>query len=403
MTGAKTAITSTGAQTDLSPVSRGHGATQQKPGYSISSPQPGVLDLALSGCWKIDCPLPPLAEILTRIDDCRQTVRVSTAGVTEWDSLLIVFPREVLRHCRRHGIEPDLEQVPEGARRLLQLAEATPETALPRKAPPPAFRARIGLAATRLFTAGQDMARFTGEIVLELLHILGRRSYFLAGDFFYFIQAAGVEALPIVSLIAILVGIILGFVGAIQLSMFGAQIYVANLVALSMVLEMGAMMSGIIMAGRTGAAYAAQLGTMRVSEEIDALQTMGINPIGFLVLPRILALALMLPLLCVYADLLGIAGGVLIGVSMLDVSLVEYLRQVQDAVTLGQCSQGIIKSMVYGVLVGFSGCYHGMRCGRNASAVGESTTAAVVMGIVLIVVADAVLTILFNIFKVGAV
>ncbi len=375
---------------------------KQAPRYTVSSSQPGILDLALSGCWKIGCPLPPMAEILARIDGSLQTVRISTTGLTDWDSLLIVFLRQMLLHCRQHGIEPDLAQVPEGARRLLQLADATPQQGLALATPRPGLRARIGLAAIRVFAAGRDLARFTGEIVLELLRIPVGRSYFPPRDFFYFLQATGAEALPIVSLIAVLVGVILGFVGAIQLGMFGAQIYVANLVALSMVLEMGAMMSGIIMAGRTGAAYAAQLGTMQVSEEIDALQTMGINPIGFLVLPRILALALMLPLLCVYADLLGIAGGVLIGVSMLDISLVEYLRQTREAITLAQVGQGIIKSMVYGVLVGFSGCYHGMRCGRSASAVGESTTAAVVMGIVLIVVSDAVLTILFNIFKIGA-
>ncbi|MGD9950899.1 MAG: MlaE family ABC transporter permease, partial [Desulfobulbus sp.] len=213
-------------------------------------------------------------------------------------------------------------------------------------------------------------------------------------DFFVFIQSCGVESLPIVSLIAVLVGVILSFVGAVQLQMFGAQIYVANLVGLGMVLEMGALMSGVIIAGRIGASYAAQLGTMQVNEEIDALRTMGISPVGFLVLPRMLALMVMLPLLCIYADIMGILGGSIIGVSMLDLSLVEYLEQTRKTLHLSQCGQGLLKSSIFGVLIGFAGCLRGMQCGRSALAVGEATTSAVVTSIVLIVVSDSIITFL---------
>jgi phospholipid/cholesterol/gamma-HCH transport system permease protein len=177
--------------------------------------------------------------------------------------------------------------------------------------------------------------------------------------------------------------------------MFGAQIYVANLVGLAMALELGAMMTAIIMAGRTGAAFAAQLGTMTVNEEIDALTTLGLSPMEFLVLPRMLALVTMMPLLTLYADLLGILGGGLIGVAVLGIAPAEYAQQTRAALTLSACAQGLVKSGVYGMLVALAGCLRGMQCGRSAAAVGQATTSAVVTSIVCIILASAVLTVIF--------
>ena len=202
----------------------------------------------------------------------------------------------------------------------------------------------------------------------------------------------GPRRLPIVSLISLLVGLILAFVGAIQLKMFGAQIYVADVVGIGMVRVMGAIMTGIIMAGRTGAAFAAQLGTMEVNEEIDALKTLGISPMEFLVLPRMIALIVMMPLLCLYADLLGILGGLIVGVGMLDLGVMEYLNETRAAVTLTNLWIGLFHSAVFGVLIALSGCLRGMQCGRSASAVGYATTSAVVTSIVSIVVATAIIT-----------
>jgi len=169
---------------------------------------------------------------------------------------------------------------------------------------------------------------------LAFLKLLRGKARFRRSDFIMTIQECGVQALPIVSLISLLVGLILAFVGAVQLMMFGAQIYVASLVGIAMVRVMGAIMTGIIMAGRTGAAFAAQLGTMQVNEEIDALTTLGVSPMEFLVLPRMLALGLMMPLLCLYADLMGILGGLIVGVGMLDLSVVEYINQTRASVSL---------------------------------------------------------------------
>jgi phospholipid/cholesterol/gamma-HCH transport system permease protein len=193
-----------------------------------------------------------------------------------------------------------------------------------------------------------------------------------------------------------LVGLILAFVGAIQLEQFGAQIYVADLVGIAMAREMGALMSAIIMSGRTGAAFAAQLGTMQVNEEIDAMTTLGLSSMDFLVLPRMIALILMMPLLCIYADLMGILGGAVVGVGMLDLSPTEYLNATLSGVSLTDFTVGIIKSAIFGVLVALSGCMRGIQCGRSASAVGLAATSAVVTAIVFIIVTDGVFSVLTN-------
>jgi phospholipid/cholesterol/gamma-HCH transport system permease protein len=193
---------------------------------------------------------------------------------------------------------------------------------------------------------------------------------------------------------------ILGILGAIQLRMFGAEIYVADLVGIGMVRMMSPIMTGIIMAGRTGAAFAAQLGTMQVNEEIDALETLGVSPMEFLVMPRMVALILMMPLLCVYADLMGILGGVLVGVGMMNISLPEYAVRTREALNLTHFWIGIFQAVVFGALVALAGCLRGMQCGRSASAVGDATTSAVVTGIVAIIVATAIITFVCNVLGV---
>jgi phospholipid/cholesterol/gamma-HCH transport system permease protein len=190
--------------------------------------------------------------------------------------------------------------------------------------------------------------------------------------------------------------VILAFLGSVQLLQFGAQIYVAPLVAIGMARDMAAMMVGIILAGRTGAAFAAQLGTMQVNEEIDALSTFGFAPMDFLVLPRVLALVLMTPLLCLYADLMGILGGALVGVMFLDLPSVTYFQATQEGVRLVDFTGGLIKAAVYGIVVAVAGCLKGIQCGRSSAAVGQATTSAVVTSIIFIVVSMAILTVIYN-------
>ena len=368
----------------------------EQPIFIINHPQPGILVVNLGGSWTLHTNPPAPTELLAAINDTIRCLSFTSERLEDWDTRLLIFLKTVISNARQHHIEINLTGLPPGAQRLLSLSEAVPEKSTYSKGVHDSLITRIGYRSIELFAQFREMAAFTGEIILEFLTLLSGKSPFRARDFFYFVQACGAESLPIVSLIAVLVGVILSFVGAVQLQMFGAQIYVANLVGLGMVLEMGALMSGVIVAGRIGAAYAAQLGTMQVNEEIDALRTIGISPVGFLVLPRMLALMLMLPLLCIYADIMGILGGSVIGVTMLDLSLIEYLEQTRKTLHLSQCGQGLLKASVFGVLIGYAGCLRGMQCGRSALAVGEATTSAVVTSIVLIVVSDSIITFIIN-------
>jgi phospholipid/cholesterol/gamma-HCH transport system permease protein len=246
-----------------------------------------------------------------------------------------------------------------------------------------------------MLALGKELLDFIGDLVLSLRRFARGRAGYQKADVILAIQEAGAEAFPIVSLICFLIGMIFAFVGVMQLQNFGAGIYTADLVAVAMVREMAPIMTGIIMAGRTGAGYAAHLGTMKVNEEIDALTTLGIDPMDFLVLPRVIALVIMMPLLTLYGSLMGILGGMLVGLSMLDATIVQYAIQTESAVTLNSLFGGLFKAVVYGFLVAIAGCQQGIACGSSAMAVGQATTRAVVNGIVFIVVSASILTIIF--------
>ena len=369
------------------------------PSHSLVPTGPGSVRLELQGDWTLNTSAPAADEVVRACGPEIQNLAVSGAGLGEWDSRLLLFVQQLAASAQERGIAVDESALPSGALRLLQLSRQA-ERRGPEGTDKPVQRSlvwRIGALTLSTWQAARSMATFTGEVVLAVPQLLSGKSPFRFRDFLYFVQNCGVESLPIVSLIAVMVGIILSFVGSVQLQMFGAEIYIANLVTLGMVMEMGALMSAVIIAGRIGAAYAAQLGTMQTNEEIDALHTMGISPIAFLVLPRLLALACMMPLLCIYADVMGILGGIFIGQVMLGLSPEEFMHQAVKSIKLIHCVQGLTKSTVFGILIGFSGCLRGMECGRSAMAVGEATTSAVVTSIVFIVISDSILTICFNV------
>ncbi len=362
--------------------------------------EPATLNLHLSGRWKIDAAAPSAHEVLQQAQLLPGLTRITVDAqqVAAWDSTLITYLLRLQTHCSQKGLTFDSQGLPSGVQRLLALATAVPEReGARRSAEKEPFLARLGDAARGLQREIVDILDFIGEAFLAFCRFLAGRAQFQKSDLLGFIRDCGPKALPIVTLISLLVGLIFAFVGAIQLLMFGAQIYVANLVAVAMVRVMGAVMAAVIMAGRTGAAFAAQLGTMQVNEEIDALKTLGISPMEFLVLPRMLALTLMMPVLCVYADVMGIIGGMIVGVGMLNLGLVEYLHQTQASLSLSYFWIGLLYSAVFGVLIALSGCLRGMQCGRSASAVGDATTSAVVTAIVAIVVATAIITFALNV------
>lgn len=357
----------------------------------------GVLHVRLAGDWLLSSTLPSTGAAVEQIRaNPPGAVAFDTTDLGRWDTALLTALVSLRRAADDAGASVSDQHLPEGAQRLLRLASTV-------KAPEGARRTRahrglveqVGHASLGIWAAWLDLVRFIGVCTQSVVRLVRGRATFQRSDFLVAFQEAGAESLPIVSLISFLIGMIFAFVGVRQLEQFGAGIYVADLVAVAMVREMAPIMTAIIMAGRTGAAYAAGLGTMKVNEEIDALSSMGVNPIDFLVLPRLLALVVMMPLLTLYGSLMGILGGALVSLTMVDVSLVQYLAQTGDSLGLGSLFGGLFKAFVYGSLVAVAGCEQGMACGGSAMAVGQATTRAVVMGIVLIIVSAALLTIIY--------
>lgn len=356
--------------------------------------------VSLHGPWREAGPMLRVADSVTELGPVRR-VRFETSALSSWDSRLAVFVSTLMEALETRGVVVDNQALPQGMLRLLALAaHGRGVTDVSGEPPRVALLVRVGLSALSMWRAFLDFLSFIGEVALGFGRVLAGKGRFRRDDFILFLQDCGASALPIVSLISVVIGVIFAFVGSVQLKMFGAQIYVADIVGLAMVRELGAMMTGIIMAGRTGAAFAAQIGTMQVNEEVDALTTMGINPVEFLVVPRMIALVIMMPLLCLYSDFLGIGGGMAIGVGMLDISWAQYWNQTQAALNITQFMHGILKSGLYGVIIALAGCYHGMRCGRSASDVGDAATSAVVSAIVVIIIADGLIAVVTSILGV---
>ena len=368
---------------------------------SFSRPANNELVIHLSGSWMLAEGLPSTESVRSEVAAAASLRRVAfdTRLLSDWDTALPIFLHRLFEQLAESGVDTDRAGLPEGVRRLLDLAAAVPERETASGPPDVAWLAKVGLGAIRWRDHTTEEVSFIGENARAFTKLLTGRASFRGSDFALIIQQCGAEALPIVTLVSLLVGLILAFMGAIQLEQFGAQIFVADLVALGMAREMGAMMTAVIMAGRTGASFAAQLGTMTVNEEIDALKTTGISPAEFLILPRVLALSIMMPLLCLYSVLLGIIGGGVVGVGMLDLGLIGYFDETRNALSLGDFGAGLLRSSIYGAIVAISGCLRGMQCGRSAAAVGAAATSAVVTSIVWIVVAAGVINVIEHILE----
>ncbi len=358
-----------------------------------------VLLIRLAGRWELRNGLASAAAVETELRREPRPSRIAfdTHELGLWDSSILAFLARVSDACRERGVALDARRAAgrsaqpprprRGGARTSRRAQGTQSARVPRA------RGREGSPAV---VAGvEETLSFIGNMTVASVRLVRRKARYRASDLWLLIQQCGVEALPIVTLISFLVGVILAFVSAIQLKQFGAQIYVANLVGVAMTREMGALMTAILMAGRTGAAFAAELGTMKVTQELDAFTTAGFSVLEFLVLPRVLALVLMMPLLCLYADLVGILGGAAIGVGMLDLSWTMYIEQTTHAVRLGDTVGGVFKSAVYGGLIALAGCWRGLQAGSSASAVGRAATSAVVTSLVAIIVACGVFAFLF--------
>lgn len=353
----------------------------------------GVLVVEFAGRWRITEPRPvwtppegPLPE----------GIRLVMDQVESWDSAIVLFAFAVSRWARGAGLPLDSSGLQPAVRDLLEKMEAARNTCVPFDRSKD-FLTVVGLTASDVWAKKKEISHFVGECVISAVYLAKHPAKFRWRDCLYEMQACGAMALPIVSLIGFLVGLTLAYTGAVVLRQFGADIWVADLVGLTMVREMGAVMTAIVLAGRTGAAYAATLGNMRANEEIDALETLGIRPVDFLVMPRLVALGVMMPLLALYSNALGILGGMAVAAAVLDIPPTAYWVEMLTIVDLSDVSTGLIKAFTFGVIVGIAGCMRGMQAQRSASGVGLAATSAVVTAILFIIVADALYAVIFNI------
>ncbi|MBP8257727.1 MAG: ABC transporter permease [Opitutaceae bacterium] len=350
----------------------------------------------LSGRWRIAGKRPDFDELMRGRTPAR--VMLKMEEVEAWDSSLLLFANDARHWADGNGVPWDETLLPADVRVMLAKLEPieTPsddgEGAVKKD-----ILTKVGLATHDLALRSRSMYTFVGECVLSAFRLSRQPHRFRWRDCLSEMQQCGAMALPIVSLISLLVGLIMAYQAAVQLRQFGADIYVADLVGLAVVREMGPMMAAVIMAGRTGAAFAATIGNMKAGEEIDALESLGIFPIDFLVLPRLVALGVMMPLLAMYANVLGVMGGMLVAKTVLEIPPSAYWVEMQTIVDLSDISTGLIKSVVFGLLIGFSGCLRGLQADRSAAGVGRAATSAVVTGILMVIVADAIFAVVFNI------
>jgi phospholipid/cholesterol/gamma-HCH transport system permease protein len=353
-----------------------------------------VTEVLLEGDWRLQGGTPRWASMVARAGP-KGGVRLRADGVTHWDTSLVVFLGEAKSWCDAAGVGCDLDPLPEKMRMLGgQFAQSLVSGTRPEHSR--SLFVEVGLATEDALRQGRDLLGFIGECWLGAKRLAVGQAGFRWNDCLSEMQKCGAMALPIVSLISFLVGVTLAYSGAIVLRRFGGDIWVADLIGVAMTREMGAMMVGVVLAGRTGAAFAAEIGSMKANEEIDALTVLGISPVRFLVLPRVLAVGLMMPLLALYANCLGIIGGMAVAYSTLEIPFAAYWVEMLTIVDLPDVTVGLIKSVVYGLIVGLAGCRRGLQAENNAAGVGKAATSAVVTAILFIILADAVFAVLFN-------
>jgi phospholipid/cholesterol/gamma-HCH transport system permease protein len=377
------------------------GAFSEKLAFDYSTPK--TLLIKLSGDWHMSTGLISESVVTSQLASHPDIVQInlSVSEDLKWDSGLVSFLLKLIRECEQKKIQVAREGLPQEAQKLLALALKVHEKTniAPVKTRGP-WLERVGEKALKVEESLRKVLDFIGDITVSLGRLITGKVFFRWDDFLLLIKRCGVDTLMLVSLTSLLVGMILSFVGSIQLKMFGAQIFVADIVAIGMVRVLSAVMAGIIVSGRIGASFAAELGMMQANDEIDALKTLGVSPVEFLVVPRVLALILMMPLLTIYADLMGLVGGFLISISVLHLNPIEYINNTQHAVKLSFVWIGLIHSFVFAVIIAVAGCLRGIQCERDAAGVGKATTSAVVTAITGIVIATAIITFICQILGV---
>jgi phospholipid/cholesterol/gamma-HCH transport system permease protein len=360
-----------------------------------AGPPDGDILVKIGGDWRLSAPSPAWNRVVGQRSP--GNVRLLPNGLGKWDTSLVLFLAHGRAWCVAANKDFQVGALPENLQALLrQIAGNRADLPAIRDAGRSNWEVVAALAG-KWGDHIRAIVGFIGECTLGFLGVIQHPRRFRWLDCLVEMQQCWASSLPMVSLVSFLVGVILAFQSAVQLRQFGASIYVADLVGLSVVRELGPMMAAFVVAGGTGAGFAAQLGNMKVDEEIDALETLGISSLNFLALPRLLAAAVMMPVLGLYANVLGILGGMFVSATMLNIPAAAYWTETQNRVGLWDVSGGLFKCLVFGVAVGLAGCLRGMKCGRSAAGVGRATSSAVVTGIFLIVVADALFAVIFNV------
>ena len=357
------------------------------------------LVLAAEGAWTIETAA-AMDRRLAGVDrrGCK-SVRLELSGLSALDTAGAWILQRTLAALRSEGLDAEYAGVPATYRALLErVAESgAPAPPVPtRPFAPLLFLARVGDGVFGAIFQGRDLLGFYGLVTIAMLRSLLRPGRIRFTSLVYHLEHTGVTALPIVGLLAFLIGVVLAYQGIDQLRVFGAEIFTVNLVGVATLREMGILITAIIVAGRSGSAFTAQIGTMQVNEEVDALSTIGLDPIEVLVLPRVLALMIALPLLTFFADIMALVGGGLMVLMLADLSVQQFLNQLLSAMTPTTFWVGMVKAPVFAFVIALVGCFEGLNVTGSAESVGRLTTKAVVESIFLVIVLDAAFSILFS-------
>ena len=343
----------------------------------------------------------PLAQLGLENAGSYAAVRVEMPASRRWSTTDAAFFARLLARARGAGTKRSNGKACRRSLRSCSRSPAAPGDRSPRQVVPrPDIGERIGLAALRGAADARALVALLGEVVLLLPRLLAGRAKMRRAELLEVLAESSSRALAIVAVVNLLMGAILAFVGAVQLKTFGAGIYVANLVGIASVRELTPILTAIVLAGRTGASFAARIATMQGNEEVDALTAFGVSPVEFLVLPRVVALGLLMPLLYVYGCGFALLGGMAVAMPVLDVSATAYVTQSQHAIAGAHFAIGALKALVFGGLVALIGCHHGLRAPRSAAGVGAATTSAVVSSIIGVIALDAVFAVCANALKV---
>jgi len=362
--------------------------------------QPGQpCSVFISGRVALDSLQQIHSRILKIAEDLRpQSLAVDLSGVHYLDSNGAMILLQLQNALKKQSVPVELVHMTQDAARIFGLLDLR-HLAAPAVPPPEGqfgFFIRIGTAGKRVYIGFTLLMVFVGEIISSLIYSFRHPRSVRWDAVLFYMKRAGVDGLPIVGLISILIGLIMAFMSSLQLKQFGANIYVASLVAVALVKELGPIMTAILIAGRSGSAFAAEIGTMMVNEEVDALTTMGFDPNRFLVIPKVLASVVIVPILTVYADLLGILGGLIVGVMGLDLTFYSYVKQTMDSIKVFDIGSSLIKSLCFALLISGIVCHRGFQVRGGAEAVGEAATSAVVSAIFLIILCDSAFAIMLH-------